>query len=90
MQTIKPLVRDTEHNSRQVRPTHSDTSHIDRLGPSVSVIGYEAIIYHINRGRPLDVVVATTIHPPIEWQFIGHVRYGALICKWAVTVTGAR
>ncbi len=56
LQTIKPLVRDTEHNSRQVRPTHSDTSHIDRLG--LSVTGYEAIIYHINRGRPLDVVVA--------------------------------
>ena len=58
LQTIKPLVRDTEHNSRQVRTTHSDTSHTDRLGLSLSVTGYEAIIDHINRGRPLDVVVA--------------------------------
>ena len=56
LKTIKPLVRDTEHNSRQVRTTHSDTSHTDRLG--LSVTGYEAIIDHINRGRPLDVVVA--------------------------------
>ena len=56
LQTIKPLVRDTEHNSRQVRTTHSDTSHTDRLG--LSVTGYEAIIDHINRDRPLDVVVA--------------------------------
>ena len=58
LQTIKPLVRDTEHNSRQVRTRHSDTSHTDRLG--LSVTGYEAIIDHINRGRPLDVVVAYT------------------------------
>ena len=56
LQTIKPLVRDSEHNSRQVRKTHSDTSHTDRLG--LSVTGFEAIIDHINRGRPLDVVVA--------------------------------
>ena len=56
LQTIKPLVRDTEHNSRQVRTTHSATTHTDRLG--LSVTGYEAIIDHINRGRPLDVVVA--------------------------------
>ena len=56
LQTIKPLVRDSEHNSRQVRTTHSDTSHTDRLG--LSVTGFEAIIDHINRGRPLDVVVA--------------------------------
>ena len=54
LQTIKPLVRDTEHNGRQVRTTHSDTSHTDRLG--LSVTGYEAIIDHINRGRPLDVL----------------------------------
>ena len=54
LQTIKPLVRDTEHNSRQVRTAHSDTSHI----ASLSLTGYEAIIDHINRGRPLDVVVA--------------------------------
>ena len=46
------------YNSRQVRTTHSDTSHTDRLG--LSVTGYEAIIDHINRGRPLDVVVAYT------------------------------
>ena len=56
LQTIKPLVRDSAHNSRQVRTTHSDTSHTDRLG--LSVTGFEAIIDHINRGRPLDVVVA--------------------------------
>ena len=56
LQTIKPLVRDTEHNSRQVKTTHSDISHTDRLG--MSVTGFEAIIDHNNRGRPLDVVVA--------------------------------
>ncbi len=53
LQTIKPLVRDTEHNSRQVRTTHSDTSHI----ASLSVTGYEAIIDHINRPIGVDLYI---------------------------------